>query len=140
MLWLLLWLKFNVDDDVDDDDDDEADVLFAFTIDDVPFDVAAKNKRIWIIIIFFGFILNELKSVCQEKQKTKEIFLQLLGEGACEFDIINSCCCWIRCAIIADETGRSISPNLSECKISGVCFICAWSSSSFGNANCNSCI
>lgn len=39
MLWLLLWLKFNEDDD----DDDEDDVLFAFTTDDVPFDVATKE-------------------------------------------------------------------------------------------------
>lgn len=38
MLWLLLWLKFNDDDD----DDEEAGVLFAFTTDDVPLDVAAE--------------------------------------------------------------------------------------------------
>lgn len=60
-------------------------------------------------------------------------------------DATNSnCCCWMRCATIADETGKSITPNLSECRISGVCRICeinsSWFGSSFGNARCNNCI
>lgn len=53
MLWLLLWLKFSDDeDDEDDDDDDEADVLFvfAFTTDDVPFDVAVWGEKLSIFI------------------------------------------------------------------------------------------
>lgn len=41
----------------------------------------------------------------------------------------SNCCCCIRCATIADETGRSMSPNLSECKSSGVCRICEINSS-----------
>lgn len=56
----------------------------------------------------------------------------------------SNCCCWIRCAMIADETGRSMSPNLSECNNSGVCRICeinsSWLGSSLGSAKCNNCI
>lgn len=146
MLWLLLWLKFNDDDADDDDDDDEVedddddnDVLFALTTDAVPFDrVAAewKERIIFTNLAIFHFSYKKKLKIKMDGL----VFLLVVVAGACEFDIISSCCCWIRCAMIADETGRSISPNLSECRISGVCFICAWSSSSFGKANCKSCI